>query len=100
MPKPKSKSILSNKKKCFVCGKTGMLDVHHIYGGRNRSVSDANGFWVYLCRWCHTGGGHSIHNDPEHRLDNELKQACQTVYERTHTREEFMELVGRNYRDE
>ena len=26
-----------------------------------------------------------------------LKQLCQSIYEQTHTRKEFMQLIGKNY---
>jgi len=29
-----------------------------------------------------------------------LKKICQQMYERTHTREQFMKLIGRNYLEE
>ena len=97
MAKPKSKSILSNEKECLICGNTYMLDVHHIYGGGNRSVSDSNGFWVYVCRRCHTYANYSIHKDPDHEKDMELKKRCQWEFEKTHTRDEFRALIGKSY---
>lgn len=91
-------SILSNKHECFVCGNTYGLDRHHIYGGGNRSVSEDNGFWCYLCRRHHTMTMYSVHGDPEHRLDKELKAMCQSLYERDHTRDEFIRLIGKSYK--
>ena len=33
-------------------------------------------------------------------VDLEVKQECQRKFEETHSREEFMEIIGRNYLDE
>lgn len=93
-----AKSILKNEPVCFVCGITYGIQKHHIYGGGNRQMSEKNGFWVYLCPRHHTRTIYSVHGDPDHKLDNELKKICQTVYERDHTREEFIKLVGRSYK--
>lgn len=64
------------------------------YGTANRRVSEANGFIVPLCRDHHTG------NDGVHfnkRMDLFLKRKCQEEFEKTHTREDFLKLIGRNY---
>ena len=88
------KSILQEEKECLVCGTKRGLHLHHIYFGSNRKVSDRNGFTCYLCA-AHHVGDYGVHYDP--RLDREIKARCQRKFEETHTREEFMELIGRNY---
>ena len=65
---------------------------HEIYfGNKNRSISKANGFWVYLSPQSHD----YIHNNAV--ADHLLKQECQRKFEETHTREEFRTLIGRSY---
>ena len=92
-----SKSILQRDKECFFCRTTVNLECHHIYHGTaNRRVSDKHGFTVWLCNHHHTGGMDSVHRSRE--MDLTLKKVCQSVYEREHSREEFMKLIGRNYR--
>lgn len=86
-------SIITNDlKHCYICTKKGLKDIskddlHEIYGGSNRKRSIKNGFVVPLCRNCHQ--------------DNEilkfLKRFIQKEYEKTHTREEFIKLIGKNY---
>lgn len=90
------KSILQDKKECYITGDTQWLHMHHIYhGSSNRKVSDANGFWVWL-RWdWHNGANYGVHSDRQ--LDLKLKRICQAKFEETHSREEFMSLIGRNY---
>lgn len=89
------KSILQDEKECFITGSTTCLHRHHIYGGRNRSVSEENGFWVYLRADYHNMSDKGVHFN--HELDLALKQICQEEYEKTHSREDFMNLIGRNY---
>ena len=88
------KSIINNEKQCFICGRL-YPHKHHIYGGANRPISEKNGFWVYLCSFHHNMSDQGVHFNKA--LDLELKRLCQSEYERTHTREEFMKLIGKNF---
>lgn len=90
------KSIVQPEEKCcMMCGTTRNLELHHIFfGTANRKISDKHGFTVWLCNEHHRGRI-SPHRDRD--IDRTLKRLCQVVYEREHTREEFIELIGRNY---
>ena len=93
------RSILTNEESvCYLC--EGRAEcVHHIYyGTKQRSVSDKMGFVVPLCNRCHNMSDNSVHFN--HRKDMFLKQKCQRKFEETHSREEFMRLIGRNYLEE
>ena len=74
------KSIIQDKKKCFICSKTINLHDHHIYFGSARRKT------------------FGVHGSKGHELDLYLKRTCQSKYEETHTREEFIKLIGKNYR--
>lgn len=91
------KSIIQDKRCCWVCGTHTDLHKHHIYFGiKNRKISDQNGFVVWLCHNHHNGGKQGVHFNPV--LDKNLKQVCQQEFEsQGHTREEFIQLIGRNY---
>lgn len=89
------RSILQSEKECLLTGAVTGLHKHHIYGGPNRSISEKNGFWVWLRADWHNMSSYGVHSD--HGLDLRLKRLCQQEYEKTHTREEFMALIGRNY---
>ena len=83
---------------CYICGNPD-TEVHHIFFGRkNRQISDENGFTCKLC-YVHHRGFFGVHGTNGHRLDLFLKKECQRKYEETHTRKEFMRLIGRNYLD-
>lgn len=76
---------------------------HHIfYGSANRAVSEAEGLKVYLCLSHHMynydGNPEAIHGNPtKGSLDMWLKQTAQRKFEETHSREEFIRLIGKNY---
>ncbi len=113
-PKPQKKkkrkchprSILHCKDgTCYLCIKLRndfrihpAVQEHHIYGGANRAVSEAEGLKVYLCPEHHIFGPEAVHNNI--RNMRILQQDGQRAYEMTHTREEFMARIGRNYLDE
>lgn len=91
-------SILQGSKECFFTGATERLHKHHIFfGTADRKTSEQNGFWVWL-RWdyhIHYSENATPHNNRE--VDLYLKRLCQKEYEKTHSRAEFMKLIGRNY---
>lgn len=93
-----AKSILQDEKVCFITGSTNNLNLHHIYMGPNRKTSDKNGFTVYLRADWHNMSNYSVHFDSD--LDLHLKQICQAKYEETHSREDFIKLIGRNFLDD
>ena len=92
------KSILQTEKECYITGSTYNLHKHHIYfGNPGRKISEKNGFWVYLTGALHNQSNDGVHGKNGHELDLKLKRDCQSKFEETHSREEFMKLIGRNY---
>lgn len=90
------KSIINNKKECFICGAKSNLEVHHIFFGNPwRKISDREGFTIYLCPEHHRTGPEAPHQNRE--IDLDYKRLAQRCYEDTHSREEFIKLIGRNY---
>ena len=89
------KSILQSEKICYLCGKQYGLEMHHIFAGvANRRISEERGFKVWLCAECHRGtDGAQYDRDTNFRL----KQDAQAEFERTHTHEEWMRLIRKNY---
>lgn len=91
------KSIICNDKVCYVCGAVRQLHRHHIFfGTANRKVSERLGLTVYLCIEHHEGTG-GVHHNRE--LDLQLKRLAQQCYESSHSREEWMQNIGKNYLD-
>lgn len=63
------------------------LDPHEVYGGSNRKRSIKNGFVRNLCRKCHS----------DTKVIKQLRIDVQKEYEKTHTREEFIKIIGKSY---
>ena len=97
------KSIMQVKdNRCYLCMKFygndyvyPVIHEHHIYPGKNRQVSEAHGFKVYLCEQHHTWGPEAVHNKREYL--EMLQIECQEIYEEDHTREEFYALIGHDF---
>ena len=91
-------SILQDEKKCYVCGTLNNLHEHHVFFGANRKVSEENGFKVWLCGDHHNQSNRGVHCGNK-ELNLMLKKHCQMTFEESHSREEFVALIGRNYLD-
>ena len=81
----------------FICQQEGYTEEHHIFFGTgNRKISEKYGLKVYLC-YEHHRGTNGVHGKNGRQLDLKLKERVQRTYEQTHTREEFMRIIGKNY---
>lgn len=79
---------LTKSGKCEYCGKVcKKLDPHEVYGGSNRKRSIVNNFVKLLCRECHSNKD----------VIKQLRIDTQKEYEKNHTREEFITLIGKSY---
>ena len=99
-------SILQKNRpgECYPCEKFGIitywpqLEEHHIFDGNpGRRISEENGFKVKLCVGHHRIGEKAVHKDIV--MMRLLQQDAKREYEKTHTREQWMKLMGRNYID-
>lgn len=93
-----------DRRRCWLCMRirndyseyaAGVLHKHHVFMGPLRDVSEAEGFFVWLCP-----GHHEHSHDAVHRnmtVCRQLQRDTQAAYERTHTRREFVDLIGRSY---
>lgn len=77
---------------CYICTERGIKgiprdDLHEVYGGSNRKRSIENGLVVPLCRECHQ----------DIYILNWLKRFLQLEYEENHSRDDFINLIGKSY---
>ena len=73
---------------CEFCGNySKQLDPHEVYGGSNRKRSIKHKFVKLICRKCH--GNEDI--------IKQLRIDTQKEYMKTHTKEEFIRLIGKSY---
>lgn len=90
-----ARSILQDAKECWYCGTTQNIECHHIIFGRGlRKISERLGLKVWLCA-DHHRGAYSPHQRRD--FDLRLRRAAQSIFVDTHSQEEWMEEVGRNY---
>jgi hypothetical protein len=80
---------------CYLCGKYGPVERHHVFQGAYRKKAERYGFVVNLCHFCHNEPPTGVHHNKENRIA--LRQTCQREYEQTHTREDFINEFGRSY---
>lgn len=99
-----SKSLLDTKKGvCFMCGRYGPTEVHHIFGGvANRKLSEQDGIWVYLCPDCHNRPPNGVHFNKEnmewlHKLGQKAYELSRCDLTAEEARTAFMERYGKNY---
>lgn len=89
-PKPTESDV------CAVCGRPYAALHEVFYGTANRRISQQYGFQERLCPIHHNEPGFpNPHHDRE--VDLALKRKHQARFEQTHTREEFVKLIGRSY---
>lgn len=84
------------RKKCAMCGRSQedgvTLTTHHVFHGRKyKKLSDKYGFVITLCWECHK----RLHSSRV--VDRMVQQTMQHEYEKTHSREEFVALMGRSW---
>ena len=92
-----SKSILSNEKRCWVCGKITNIEKHHIFGGGCRKLSEKYGIWIYLCHEHHNEPPDGAHHNAEimERFRKMGQKAAMKKY--NWNEEDFIKIFGRNY---
>ena len=74
--------------KCEFCGREcKRLDPHEVYGGSNRQRSIKHKFVKLICRECHSN----------EKVIAQIRKDVQKEFEKTHTREEFIKLIGISY---
>lgn len=89
LERERDKDIIKSGK-CDYCGRIcSRLDPHEVYGGRNRKRSIENNFIKMLCRQCHSN----------EEIIKQLRIDVQKEYEKEHTREEFIKIIGKSYID-
>lgn len=103
--KKHAQSIMQEKseKRCYLCmlleGDYRIKEVqeHHVcFGTANRAKSEAMGLKVNLCiERHHETGPQAAHRNAE--MARILQREAQKAYEETHTRDEWMAEIGRNY---
>lgn len=88
---------------CFLCKRNrhaGRLEVHHIFGGARRKLSTKYGLTVTLCEECHRTAEWAVHQSAETMQYLHEYGQRKAMAENGWTKEEFMEVFGKNYIEE
>lgn len=100
------KTLLNSSKHiCYICGKFGPTDAHHIFGGTaNRRLSEEDGMVVYLCRRCHNQPPDGVHFNKQtmdwlHRRGQKAWEEMRIGEGMTHeeARKMFVRRYGKNW---
>ena len=104
----------TRKGECYLCGRIGHTDEHHIFEGTaNRKISEQEGLKVWLCPECHNLGKDSIHMSPKSdraiKLKKDAQKRWEWKYREAHSeygnsavimaRIEFKRLFGKSWLD-
>ena len=82
---------------CFICGKWGQLERHHVFGSYNRDNSEQYGLTVNLCHACHNEPTDGVHHNREmaDRLKRWAQEKC--MADQSWTVEQWRAVFRRNY---
>lgn len=84
--------------KCWLCGKVGAVERHHIFGGSNRNKSERDGLVVLLCgESCHRNGPRAAHQCAETALELKKYGKRKWMYEHEASTDDFRREYGKNY---
>lgn len=87
--------LVEDLQRCAVTGST-QVEIHHVFNGPNRSLSEKYGFLIPLRPDWHNFQPYSIHMDQ--KFDESWKQYAQRYYEEhIDSRADFMREFGRSY---
>ena len=89
------KSIICNKKECYLCGSTPVERHHCIHGTAGRKLADKYGLTVWLCPFHHRDQKHGVHGNAA--LDRWFKELAQNCVEIVYGHEKWMQVIGRDY---
>ena len=90
------KTIIQDKKVCYLCGTALNLEDHHCLNGiGDKDKCEEDGLKVWLCPNCHRIAPYSAHNNIKTRI--RLKRVAQAKYLETHTQAEWDRRYHKNY---
>ncbi len=92
--KNKKSVLTADMGRCFVCGDTQNIHIHHVFGAANRHNSEKYGFLVPLRADWHNMSDHGVHFNKE--FDLRLKRLCQEYWLKNYgDREDFIAVFGK-----
>lgn len=92
-----AKSIITEEKKCYICGSRRWIEIHHVFFGPNHKTSERYGLKVPLCHYCHNEPPNGVHHNKEinRKLQAHVQKKAMEFY--GWDMETWRALFGRNY---
>ena len=84
---------------CFICGRYGPLEEHHVYRGPFRKKADKYGYTVHLCHFCHNEPPDGVHYNRKNDLLLKSIFQHRAMDENGWSKEDFIREFGRSYID-
>lgn len=92
-----AKSIITEERKCYICGSSQWIEIHHVFGGADRKTSEKYGLKVPLCHFCHNEAPNGVHQNKEIRRALQAKVQKKAMAHYGWDMETWRSLFGRNY---
>lgn len=92
-----AKSIISNEARCFICGSYQWIEIHHVFGGANRKLSEKYGLKVPLCHYCHNEPPNGVHFNKEIRRKLQAYVQKKAMKHYGWSVDDFRAIFGRSY---
>lgn len=92
------KSIMQEKKQCYICSSTIGLEEHHCLFGNARKKSEQDGLKVWLC-YEHHRGDYGVHGKFGSTVAEKLKIDAENRWLEYYNKdiEDFIKRYGKNY---
>ena len=92
-----AKSIITEERKCYICGTRRWIEEHHVFFGPNRKTSEKYGLKVPLCHFCHNEPTEGVHFNKElcRTLQRDVQKKAMEHY--GWDMETWRSLFGRNF---
>lgn len=91
----KKSVLVTDMSYCIVCGNPNR-EIHHVFFGAKRPISDKFGYILPLCYEHHRTGRDSPHQN--RFTDLKYKRMAQIHFEKVHgTRQDFIRVFGKSY---
>lgn len=92
-----ARSIISEERRCYICGSVRWIEIHHVFGGADRKTSDKYGLTVPLCHYCHNEPPNGVHQNKEIRKVLQAKVQKKAMAHYGWDMEAWRSRFGKNY---
>lgn len=92
-----ARSIISEEKRCFICGSNQWIEIHHIFGAADRKKSTEYGLVVPLCHYCHNEPPNGVHQNKDIRRKLQAYAQKKAMKHYGWDMDTWRSIFGKNY---